>query len=182
MGEKGNEKRKKVVSAHDAGSRTSGGAKPTLLVFHVNDSTDDQVIFQTACKHADVPFQWHVADSAEKGMSYLRALLEISRRHAVSWPDLVLLDIAMPGGSGLLVLEYIRATPVLKTMPVVVFTDHDDPEVIRQAQKLGANSYLLKPRQFHQTVQLVRSLYDTWSTARRPSIATKPAPRASATE
>jgi hypothetical protein len=43
--------------------------RPTLLVFHINDSTDDQVLFQAACKHAQVPFLWHVADSAEKAIS-----------------------------------------------------------------------------------------------------------------
>jgi CheY-like chemotaxis protein len=133
-----------------------------LLVLHVNDSTDDQVLFQTACRHAKVPFVWHVADSAEKALSYLRTLLKLSRRHAVSWPDLVLLDIVMPGESGLCVLEYMRATPGLKTLPVVVFTAQDDPKMIRKVQELGANSYLLKPRQFHQTVQLVSSLYAAW--------------------
>jgi two-component system response regulator len=141
------------------------------LVLHVNDSTDDQVLFQTACKHAKVPFLWHVADSAEKALSYLQTLLKVSRVRSVSWPDLVLLDIAMPGASGLQVLEYVRATPDLKSLPVVVFTVHDDPKLIRQAQQLGANSYLLKPKQFHETVRLVTSLYATWSVARRPGVA-----------
>ena len=142
-------------------------AKPALLVLHVNDSTDDQVLFQTACKHAKVPFQWHVADSVEKALSYLRTLLKVSRERSVSWPDVVLLDIAMPGASGLQVLEYVRATPDLKGLPVVIFTAQDDPELIRQAEALGANSYLLKPKQFHETVRLVTSLYATLSTAKR---------------
>jgi CheY-like chemotaxis protein len=92
-------------------------------------------------------------------------LLKVNRLHSVSWPDLVLLDIAMPGASGLQVLEFVRATPDLKHLPVVVFTHLEDPKIIRQAQELGANSYLLKPNHFHQTVQLVSSLYATWSTA-----------------
>ena len=142
-----------------------------MLVLHVNDSTDDQVLFQTACRHAKVPFVWHVADSAEKALSYLRTLLEVSRLRSVSWPDLVLLDIVMPGESGLRVLEYMRATPGLKTLPVVVFTAEDDPKMIRKAQELGANSYLLKPKQFHETVQLVSSLYGVWSKSTRSAAA-----------
>jgi hypothetical protein len=70
MGTNGNEKKKKTPCPQDAGSRASRRANPTLLVLHVNDSTDDQVLFQTACKHAKVPFVWHVADSAEKAISY----------------------------------------------------------------------------------------------------------------
>src|SRR5215510_7374966 len=89
---------------------------PTLLVLHINDSTDDQVLFQTACKHARVPFAWHVTDSAEKAISYLQTLLKVDRLHSVRWPDLVVLDIVMPGESGLKVLEFIRTTPELNRL------------------------------------------------------------------
>src|SRR3954451_4634331 len=106
-------------------SPTSPG--PTLLVLHINDSTDDQVLFQTACKHAQVPFAWHVTDSAEKAKSYLETLLKVDRLHAVRWPDLIVLDIVMPGESGLKVLEFIRSTPELQRLPVVIFTGHGNP-------------------------------------------------------
>ena len=171
MGAKGKGQRKQVSRSEAGVSRAARRAKPTLLVLHVNDSTDDQVLFQTACKHAKVPFVWHVADSAEKALSYFRTLLEVNRQHAVSWPDLVLLDIVMPGDDGLRVLEYIRATPDLKALPVVVFTSEVSPKLIRKAQALGANAYLLKPEQFHETVQLVSTLYTTWSRAKQPDAA-----------
>jgi CheY-like chemotaxis protein len=171
MGGNGKGKRKQAARSQAGVSRGARRAKRTLLVLHVNDSTDDQVLFQTACKHAKVPFVWHVADSAEKALSYFRTLLEVNRRHAVRWPDLVLLDIVMPGDSGLRVLEYMRATPDLKALPVVIFTSEDEPKLIRKAAELGANSYLLKPKQFHETVQLVGALYATWSRAKRPAAA-----------
>src|SRR6476646_7467140 len=97
---------------------------PTLLVLHINDSTDDQVLFQTACKHAEVPFNWHVADSAEKGVSYLDTLVKLDKSHSAAWPDLVVLDVVMPGDNGFAVLEYIRKTPALHRLPVVIFTGH----------------------------------------------------------
>lgn len=144
--------------------------KPTLLVFHINDSTDDQVLFQTACKHAKVPFLWHVADSAEKAISYLKSLVALNQTHAVRWPDIVVLDIAMPGESGLTVLQYMRDTPELKLLPVVIFSGHPEPKLIDEAYRLGANSFLAKPLKFEQTVELVGSLYTAWSTAKRPSL------------
>src|SRR5258707_9915259 len=67
--------------------------RPTLLVLHINDSTDDQVLFQTACKHAEVPFNWHVADSAEKAVSYFDTLVKLDKSHSAAWPDLVVLDL-----------------------------------------------------------------------------------------
>ena len=144
--------------------------RPDLLVFHVNDSTDDQVLFQAACKKARVPFQWHVAESAQRGISYLESLVAMSREHSVRWPDLVILDIVMPDASGFRVLEYIRASPKLRPLPVVIFTGCSTPERMREAYDLGANAFHDKPVSFSDTVKLVGALYRTWSTARRPAL------------
>jgi CheY-like chemotaxis protein len=144
--------------------------RPTLLVFHVNDNTDDQVLFQAACKQADVPFQWHVAESAERGVSYLQSLLALSQTQSVRWPDLVVLDIVMPAASGLTVLEFIRGTPGLRPLPVVILTGHPSDAVQEAALRLGANSFYAKPASFSELVNLVRALYQIWSTARKPSL------------
>jgi CheY-like chemotaxis protein len=143
---------------------------PTLLVFHINDSTDDQVLFQAACKQANVPFLWHVAETAERGLSYLSSLLSLSQTQSVRWPDLVVLDIVMPGGSGLKVLEFIRATPKLSPMPVVILTGHPSAAVQETALRLGVNSFYEKPSDFRQLVELVTALYCIWSSARRPQL------------
>ena len=143
--------------------------RPTLLVFHINDSTDDQVLFQTACKHAKVPFIWHVAESTDKAISYLETLVKVDQSHSVHWPDLVVLDVVMPGMSGLKVLEFIRQTPALHRLPVIIFTGHSTPAMVAEAYKLGANSFLTKPASFPQTVELVSSLYAIWSIAQRPT-------------
>jgi CheY-like chemotaxis protein len=144
--------------------------RPTLLVLHINDSTDDQVLFQTACKHAEVPFIWHVTDSTEKAVSYLDTLVKLDQEHSVRWPDLVVLDVVMPGKSGFEVLEYIRKTPALHRLPVVIFTGQSTPAMVEEAYKLGANSFLAKPADFSQTVDLVSSLYSIWSIAQRPTV------------
>jgi len=117
-----------------------------------------------------VPFLWHVADCAEKAISYLKSLVELNKTHAVRWPDIVVLDIAMPGESGLTVLQYMRDTPELRLLPVVIFSGHPEPKLIDEAYRLGANSFLAKPVKFEQTVELVGSLYTAWSTAKRPTL------------
>src|SRR5581483_8680876 len=141
---------------------------PPLLVFHINDSTDDQVLFQAACKQANVPFQWHVAESAQRGISYLTSLLTLSQTQSVRWPDLVVLAMLMPGDSGLKVLEFIRGTPKLRPLPVIVLTGHPSAELHEAALKLGANAFYEKPSEFAQLVQLVATLYQISTTARRP--------------
>jgi len=156
--------------AQGLGWHTPQHSKAPLLVLHVNDSTDDQVIFQTACKRAGVPFQWHIAESAERGISYLESLLAMSRKESVRWPDLVILDVILPGLGGLKMLEHIRKTPELQLLPVVILTAHESPELVEQALKSGANSFHAKPADFAAMVELVRTLYDVWSIAKRPKL------------
>lgn len=144
--------------------------KKSLFVFHVNDSTDDQVLFQMAAKKADVPFAWQVADSAEKAIAYFDSLLKLSETELVAWPDLVVLDIVMPRESGFKVLEYIKGKAKLKRLPVVIFTGQHSQQVRDEAYALGANSFMLKPQDMAQTVDLVSSLYQAWSGAQRPTL------------
>ena len=164
MGSEGSDVAKQPAAA----TVTALVTRPALLVLHVNDSTDDQVLFQAACKKANVPIQWHVAESAARGISYLQSLVGLSKTQAVQWPDLVVLDIVMPGGSGFEVLQYIRTTPALRALPVVIFTGLPSEATMEKAYQLGANSFHEKPLDFQQTVRLVSLLYLIWSTARRP--------------
>jgi CheY-like chemotaxis protein len=60
-------------------------------------------------------------------------------------PDLVLLDINMPGLSGLEVLAYLRREPRLHRVPVVVITADEQPETRQQALQAGAQGFLVKP-------------------------------------
>jgi CheY-like chemotaxis protein len=144
---------------NSASASAAPPAGPSFRIFHVNDSTDDQVLFQAACRRAGVPFNWHVTDSAEKGISYLRTLVEQSSRVPVCWPDLILLDIVMPSVSGFEVLKFIRQSPELKHLPVIVFTGHLYPNHKEESLRLGANGFRMKPHEFEDVVALARDLY-----------------------
>lgn len=60
-------------------------------------------------------------------------------------PDLVLLDVNMPGVDGLEVLAYLRREPRLVAVPVIVVTSDDQPETRRRAFQVGAQGFVLKP-------------------------------------
>lgn len=60
-------------------------------------------------------------------------------------PDLVLLDIMMPGIDGFEVCRRLRADPALKHIPVIILTAMADPKLNAQAFKAGANLALRKP-------------------------------------
>ncbi|UQN08629.1 response regulator [Deinococcus sp. QL22] len=88
-------------------------------------------------------------------------------------PDILLLDINMPGISGFEVLKTIKADEHLKLIPVVMLTTSVAAEDIVQAYSLLANSYLVKSTHFSSFVQQIESLVNYWTTTRLP---TWPAP------
>lgn len=59
-------------------------------------------------------------------------------------PDLVLLDILLPRANGIFFLKQIKADPELSSIPVVAFSNYDDPTTKKEALKLGAKDYLIK--------------------------------------
>jgi CheY-like chemotaxis protein len=81
----------------------------------------------------------HVATAVFDSM---QALMVAVRKPS---PDLILLDIHMPAGTGLLVLEKLRASPRTASIPVIVITGTVDPEAARRAEALGAVGFLAKP-------------------------------------
>jgi len=84
------------------------------------------------------------------GPSCLRALAE-------SCPHLLLLDVAMPGMSGIEVLRSVRSGR--SCLPVLMLTAQADLELARQALDLGANAYITKPFDFGELrVEVMRLL------------------------
>jgi CheY-like chemotaxis protein len=60
-------------------------------------------------------------------------------------PDLILLDLTMPGPSGWKVFPQLKSDPKTANIPVIVVTGHDDPEFKAAAKSRGAAGYLTKP-------------------------------------
>src|SRR4051794_8263338 len=88
---------------------------PSLSILHVDDDPKDHALFKAAATQAKVPISWHHINSAQGAISYLQRLLKAAA--IASWPNLVLLDVAMPGESGLKVLEFTCAKPEFQKLP-----------------------------------------------------------------
>jgi len=151
---------------------------PTLLggkrlrVYHIEDSADDRLLFTTACKTAKVPMDWEFAHSPPQGIAYLKELIPINRTKSKLKPlrpDLVVVDIHMPLLSGLEALGFMRATPELKTMPVIVLTGNLNTKLAAQAYQAGANSFMIKPCSFLEMVEAMKVFYEHWSRVLLPA-------------
>lgn len=78
-------------------------------------------------------------------------------------PTLVLLDLEMPGQSGLDLLGWIRGDPRLADVPVVMLSGSAELGEIDEAYALGISSYLVKPVGFAALLDVLRSLSLPWA-------------------
>ena len=83
-------------------------------------------------------------------------------------PLVVLLDLKLPRVDGLEVLRQFREHPVSKHLPVVVLTSSDDQGDIRTAYRLHANSYIVKPVDFNNFMDVAVQIDLYWCLLNRP--------------
>ena len=72
-------------------------------------------------------------------------------------PDLILLDLVLPDISGIEVLTRLRADPATRTIPVVMFSSHQDPVARAAAFRAGADDFLTKPLDDQSLLARIRS-------------------------
>lgn len=68
-------------------------------------------------------------------------------------PDVIFMDINMPGVGGLEVLRFLRRDPITVNVPVIIVTANDSPEMSEMAYEAGANHFLVKPPTIEQIEQ-----------------------------
>jgi len=141
-------------------------------ILHVEDDPNDVLLVERALCKAGVTARIHVVTDGEQAVNYLAAQSAFIERERFPIPSLVLLDLKLPRKSGLEVLEWIRANPGLKRLPVVMLTSSKQPIDINRAYDLGVNAYLAKPVSFDTLVEMLKTLDAFWLRANeRPVIA-----------
>ena len=103
------------------------------VVLNLEDNPDIASLIRLVLRHAPVDLKQ--AQSADEAWP----LLEQQR------PDLILLDMMLPGMSGLDFLSRLRADRRFESVPVIIVSIRSDASFRRRAQELGVSRYLLKP-------------------------------------
>jgi len=133
----------------------------TIEILLVEDNPGDVRLTQEGLAQAKVQNRLWVASDGEAAMHMMRHEGE----HAdVPRPDLVLLDLNLPGFSGLDVLRAMKDDPALRQVPVVVLSSSAAERDILQSYDLHANCYVTKPIDFTQFVSVVQAIEQFWFT------------------
>jgi CheY-like chemotaxis protein len=126
----------------------------------VEDEADQALLLVRAFHKADVFAPLPLMKSGEEAIRYLSGAAPFQNRSRFPLPTLVLLDVNLPGISGLDVLDWIKGEPSLRTLRVVMLSSSSDPVTVNRAYAAGADAFLTKPTSFGALVALVEGLQE----------------------
>lgn len=127
-----------------------------LRILHIEDNKEDLILFGRACDAAGLSTVFHPVGDGSQAVSYLKGDGEFNDRERHPFPDLIVLDLNMPGMDGFGFLNWLREESGL-SLPVLVFTISGNVEDKEKALAAGAAGYFVKPRDFETLVRLTES-------------------------
>src|SRR5438552_2277910 len=146
--------------------------QPAILL--AEDSDDDILLIRTAFTKANVFNRLQIVRNGEDAISYLKGEGRFTNPVDYPLPGLLLLDLKMPGKDGFDVLRWVRQQTGLSALSVVVLTSSEDMRDVNVAYKLGANSFLVKPMDFENVVEMSKFLQGYWLKLNRSAPTTRP--------
>lgn len=135
------------------------GCAEEIEVLLVEDSPGDVRLTQEALKDSKININLQVARDGIEAMSFLRQEGEYANSPR---PDLILLDLNLPRKDGREVLQEIKESPMLKSIPVVVLTTSASEIDILQSYMLHANCYITKPVNLAGFLKVVKTTLTFW--------------------
>jgi len=129
--------------------------QPHAILIVVEDSDEDFDTVVEAVKRSGMTVEVRRATSGEAGLVVLRDL-------AKDRPVVMLMDLNTPGTDGREALVAIKTDPVLKSIPVVVFSTSANPKDVGFCYAAGASAYHVKPVRYPDHLQLVIDLVCYW--------------------
>ena len=117
-----------------------------------------------AFKEARLKNTIQVAKNGQEAIDYVFGRAQYADRETYPFPNLVLLDLKLPGVDGFEVLRQIKSTPLLKRLPVVILTSSKEEGDRALSYDIGANSYLVKPVSFDGFLGVIRQINGYWLT------------------
>jgi CheY-like chemotaxis protein len=132
----------------------------TILI--ADDDAEIRMLVAEALAENPIPKQLHFVQDGEELMDYLHRRGKYTVANAFPQPGLILLDLNMPKKDGREVLQEIKNNPALCHISVVILTTSKAEDDIYNTYKLGANSFIIKPRTFQDLSRVMSNLVQYW--------------------
>jgi CheY-like chemotaxis protein len=153
--------------ADRAGGESSAGERVDILI--VEDNRDDVEQTLRAFKKARIANSVQVVYDGEEALDFLFCAGRFAHRKMQGRPHLVLLDLNLPKIGGMEVLRRIKADKKMQSVPVVVLTASRDSQELLECQRLGAETYIIKPVDFLTLSQATPQLHLDWELLKPPN-------------
>ncbi len=135
-----------------------------FVILLIEDEKTDAYLVKWAIEENRIMVDLRHAFDGYEALAYLRRLAP--RFVGAPRPDLILLDLNMPGMAGLECLASIKQDPALRDIPVVMLSTSYAEKDVAASRNLGAADYFTKPMDIHQLVETFRVLGERWITPR----------------
>lgn len=152
----------------------NGFARDLVDILLVEDNADDADLTLHAFRQARIANRIMVAGDGQEALDYLFCAGKYADRQPTTNPQIVLLDLYLPRVNGVEVLRRIKADERTRPIPVVVLTVSQAIDDFAECQRLGAETYIIKPLNFHRLSLVTPRLNLDWALFRPSS----PAPQA----
>jgi len=126
------------------------------------DDEDDYLLISEALKESRLANKMHWVKDGEELMDYLHRRGNFADPERSPFPGIILLDLNMPRKDGREALKEIKTDPALRKIPIIIMTTSKAEEDILRSYDLGVNSFIRKPVQFEDFVEMVKVLGRYW--------------------
>jgi CheY-like chemotaxis protein len=131
----------------------------SFAVLMIDDDEEDFILIKEALASRGLKVDLYWAEDGDEAMNFLLRLGEYANAPI---PNLILLDLNMPGKDGFEVLRDLKAHQGLRKIPVVILTSSTDERHISRGYNVGASSFMLKPLSFDEMANAMQSLCEYW--------------------
>jgi CheY-like chemotaxis protein len=130
-----------------------------IEILLVEDNAADVRLTVEALRESGIRHRLSVAGNGLEAMAFL---LHEAAFATAPRPDLILLDLNLPGKDGRQLLAEVKQHAQLRTIPVVVLTTSADDRDVLSSYALHANAYMIKPADYDQFLAAIRSIEEFW--------------------
>jgi len=125
----------------------------------VDDEPDDAALFGNAVRKTGLDICLKTLTSGSQAIQYLEAKGDYADRAQHPLPDVIVLDLKMPGLNGFDFLAWRKASGLFAAIPVVVFSGLSAEAEVKRVFELGANRHIVKPATLEDWERVVGEIY-----------------------